>query len=136
MQRAASEVASTEQWLLVKHKVLGPTPPSAEALRAALRDLELRHRVMRVRYMLGRAPLTVVECEDEAEGVEAEDDEQEAAGTAAEPPAVHVVMQPHKFDRACRAVGGRFVIFAPWIEKAGNPPTILAAHVEALPEGV
>ncbi len=142
VQRAASEVASTEQLLLVKHKILGPTPPSEEALRSALRDPELRHRILLISQMVGSAPLVTLECvDDDDDAVQDggnDDHLGDAPGSRGEkedatpPPVVHVIMQKSKYERAGRK-GGRFVVFAPWTERAGNPPTLIAAHVEALP---
>jgi hypothetical protein len=139
VQRAASEVSAVEQLLLVKHRILGPTPPTKEALRAALADDELRHRILRLRRVHVTAPLVIAECDDGDSGDEAGDgsptpsgDASGGVGSSSSASTVRVVMQRAKFERACGRGGDRFVIFGPWIERHGAQLTILATHAEAL----
>lgn len=149
VQQAQSEVHSLEQLQHVKHRILGPVPPTAEALRGALADPELRHRVLRLRRVHHTAPLVIAECEDD--GAEHEDGPETGGGGASTTPharlglhqIVRLIMARPKFDRACGGQyggGARFVLFSPWVDsyipqEAGGEPqlTILATHAEALP---
>ena len=80
VQRALTEVQSTAQLLLVKHRMLEPTPPSAEVLSSALGDGQLQRRVLRLRRVLQVAPLVVAVC-DEDEGGDAEDADEDEGST-------------------------------------------------------
>jgi len=151
--RAANEAAAATQMLLVRHCVAGPSVPSFETLCAAMHAV--RHRVLRPIRVLATAPLVMLEAIDEAEqhsrGVDgrsptdAGDDSASAAGGAASqtelppppPPPLRVLMSRATFDRACGGGGGRFVVFAPFLEASrgacGRATLLLASYAEALP---
>lgn len=77
VERALGEVRSAEQILHVKYRLLGPTPPTASALRSALADTELNHRVLCLRRVLQMAPLVVIRCEDDdGDGLGIEDERE------------------------------------------------------------
>ena len=146
--RAANEAAAATQMLLVRHCVAGPSVPSFETLCAAMHAV--RHRVLRPTRVLATAPLVMLEAIDEAEqngrGVDGrsptdagDDSAYAAVGTElpSPPPPLRVLMSRATFDRACGGGGGRFVVFAPFLEASrgacGRATLLLASHAEALP---
>lgn len=151
-QRASGEQAAAEQLLVVRHKILGPLPPPPDAVRGAMRDPELRHRVLRLTgRLLATAPLVIAECEEDGDDddgeEEAGEDDDEGAETSASRAAprrasrhVRVVMHRQRYERvSCGAGGGprRFVIFAPWYEQRaacseGGVQLLMAPLAEAL----
>jgi len=133
VHRAEGEAVAAAQTLLVKHGVAGPSPPSFEALCAAMHAV--RHRVLRKTHVLTMAPLVMIECEDEARERTAPPRTADAGALllpAPEPDRpLRVVMQRPTFDRAC-GNGERFVVFGPFLEVRGGS-LLLVAHAEALP---
>ena len=122
VQRAATEASTAAQVMLVRHRILGPAPPTVEALRAALSDPELRHLVLRLREVHSTSPLVVATCETECDE------------------AVRVVMQRAVFERACRSAGAdkpKFALFGSYMERTcpDGGRIILAQHAESLPAG-
>ena len=156
--RAANEAAAATQMLLVRHCVAGPSVPSFETLCAAMHAV--RHRVLRPTRVLATAPLVMLEAIDEAEVMLEAIDEAEQNGRGVDgrsptdagddsayaavgtelpspPPPLRVLMSRATFDRACGGGGGRFVVFAPFLEASrgacGRATLLLASHAEALP---
>ena len=155
-QRAVSERDAAEQLLLVKHRILGPMPPQAEAVQKAMKDPELRHMVLHCVRVLAMAPLVVCECVEEKELLKEEERRLAAADAAAvrnegdegeeedeepPPPSLRVVLHKARYERVIGAGGKRrFVIFAPWYEQGdardgddGAGRMLLAPMAEALP---
>ena len=155
-QRAVSERDAAEQLLLVKHRILGPMPPQAEAVQKAMKDPELRHMVLHCVRVLAMAPLVVCECLEEKELLKEEERRLAAADAAAvrnegdegeeddeepPPPSLRVVLHKARYERVIGAGGKRrFVIFAPWYEQGdardgddGAGRMLLAPMAEALP---
>ena len=156
--RAANEAAAATQMLLVRHCVAGPSVPSFETLCAAMHAV--RHRVLRPTRVLATAPLVMLEAIDEAEVMLEAIDEAEQNGRGVDgrsptdagddsayaavgtelpspPPPLRVLMSRATFDRACGGGGGRFVVFAPFLEASrgacGRATLLLASYAEALP---
>ena len=141
-QRAAREHQAAESLLHVKHHILGPIPPAAEHVRAAMRDPELRHRVLHLVRLLSTTPLVIAECvehedgDDDGEGGDDVEDDGASAPVSRSP--VQVVMHRPRYERVCGSTGGqRFVVFAPWHEQsaarsANGVRIIFAPFAEAL----
>ena len=154
VQRAQAEVQSAAQVLLVKHRILGPVPPTTEALLAALADAELSQCVLRLCRVHHAAPLVIAECEIDASyersGSGSENGNGESSlracndddgggedGDTESSPLPHSVirlaMARTKFDRVfgggAYVSGARIVIFSPWVEypvpqDGGGPPLL------------
>ena len=148
-QRAANELASAEQLLLVRYGILGPNPPHPGAVRGAMRDPELRHRVLRHRALLASAPLVILDCVDDnmedqlTTGADhhttGADHHSSIESPSSSGQSVRVVMHKWRYERVCGATGStRFVVFAPWYEQStsravGATKLLLAPLAEGLP---
>lgn len=143
VQRAQAEVQSAAQVLLVKHRILGPVPPTTEALLAALADAELSQCVLRLCRVHHAAPLVIAECEIDAsyersgggsenrgesslmlcsdDGGDGGNDGDGGDADSSSPPHsyIRLAMARTKFDRVFGGAyvsGARIAIFSPWVE--------------------
>ena len=147
MRRLAAEVASEAQLMLVRHRILGPSPPAPDALRSAIADAELPHLILVTTEVHSVAPLAILTCDVQgdakpstADAAAASSPPASPAGAACAAPSrssVRVVMQKACFERAAVGVGRRFVVFGSFIERPaeGGQRLIIPQHVEALPLG-